>query len=73
MMVVTRALVEERRRTYLGKRVEFVSSAGDDPNPPTPGDQGLVKYVDDMGTLGVKWDSGRTLGILVEDSVRLIS
>jgi len=65
-------LVNARKERFVGKRVEFVRCAGDDPNPLTPGDQGLVVGVGDAGTLAVEWDSGRRLGVLVEDEVRML-
>lgn len=38
-----------------------------------PGTEGTVTYVDDRGTVFVKWDSGYTLGLLVgEDYFRKV-
>ena len=35
----------------------------------SPGDEGIVAFVDDMGTVHVKWDNGSTLGLVPgEDS-----
>ena len=66
-------LVEERKRRYVGKRVRFVCHGdGFEPHPLTPGEQGSCTGVDDLGTLFVKWDSGRRLGILVEDAVEIV-
>jgi hypothetical protein len=31
-----------------------------------PGDQGIVQYVDDIGTVFVKWDDGSSLGLIPE-------
>lgn len=34
-----------------------------------PGDEGVVNFVDSMGTVHVKWDSGSSLGLIPgEDS-----
>ena len=64
--------IAERREKYLGKRVRFISFGAPDPDPLEPGDTGLVTDVDDIGTLGVNWDSGRRLGICIDDKVELI-
>ncbi len=39
----------------------------DDPYSPVPdGTKGTVSFVDDMGTLHMIWDNGRTLGVCPE-------
>lgn len=41
--------------------------------PILPGERGTIDHIDDMGTLHMRWDSGRTLGVcLEEDEVRKI-
>jgi hypothetical protein len=38
------------------------------------GTLGTVAYVDDMGTIHMKWDNGRSLGLVVgEDSFEVIN
>jgi hypothetical protein len=58
--------------TLAGRRVELLSCA----DPYTrlePYAQGTVLFVDDVGTLHVKWDSGSTLGLVEgEDRWRII-
>lgn len=46
-----------------GTRVKLISM-GNDPRPIKSGAIGIVKLVDDMGTIHVKWDNGRTLGLI---------
>jgi hypothetical protein len=46
-----------------GKRVELISMEGDEA-PVAPGEKGTVEIVDDIGTLHVKWDNGRSLGLV---------
>ena len=55
-----------------GTRIELIHM--DDPyNPIEPGTKGTVEYVDDMGTIHMKWDNGRTLGLVAgEDSFKVI-
>ena len=66
--------VERIKNQYpAGTRIELISM--DDPLAPIErGMQGTVDIVDDMGTLHMKWDNGRTLGIVPgEDSFKVIS
>ena len=55
-----------------GTRIELISM--DDPYAPIPsGTKGTVEFVDDMGTIHMKWDNGRTLGLVAgEDSFKVI-
>ena len=56
--------VERIKKQYpVGTRIELISM--DDPHAPIePGMHGTVDIVDDVGTLHMKWDNGRTLGIV---------
>ena len=55
-----------------GTRIELIEM-GDDPNPIPSGTKGTVLFVDDIGTVHVKFDNGRQLGLIVgEDSWREI-
>jgi hypothetical protein len=63
----------------VGDRVEMISMP-DDPNPIEAGTQGIIEYINpvDLGTekftqIGVKWDSGRTLMVVIPpDQIRVI-
>jgi hypothetical protein len=64
---------EMLKRMYpKGTRIELISM--DDPyNPIKAGTKGTVEFVDDMGTIHMKWDNGRTLGLVAgEDSFKII-
>ena len=63
---------EEYRGYHPGDRVRIVEC--NDPYAPVlPGEKGTIAHIDDVGTLHMRWDSGRTLGVcLEEDSVREI-
>ena len=56
-----------------GTRLELIGM--DDPfSPVDPGTRGTVRHVDDMGTIHMNWDNGRTLGIIPgEDSFRKLT
>jgi hypothetical protein len=46
-----------------GDRVRFVSTT-DAWSRMKPGTRGTVTFVDDLGTVHVKWDDGGTLGLI---------
>ena len=53
-------------------RIELISM--EDPYAPIePGTKGTVAHVDDVGTIHMKWDNGRTLGLIPgADSFKVI-
>ena len=55
-----------------GTRLELISM--DDPQAIPPGSRGTVDHVDDMGTIHMRWDSGRSLGLVPgEDNFRKLT
>ena len=55
-----------------GTRVECISM-DDHYCPIAPGTKGTVVMVDDIGTIHMKWDNGRTLGLVPgEDQFMII-
>lgn len=68
-----RETVERLRMTYpKGTRVELISMS-DPYTKLKPGDQGTVSFVDDIGTVFVRWDCGSGLGVAYgEDRIRKI-
>lgn len=60
-------------RTLTGRRVELVSTS-DPYTDLRAGDKGSVVFVDDVGTVHVKWDAGSSLGLIPgEDRYRLLT
>ena len=62
-----------RERYPVGTRIELVFM--DDPYNKTlkPGSRGTVTYVDDAGTVFVRWDCGSGLGLVIgQDEFRVI-
>lgn len=55
----------------VGMRVKCIDMK--DPQPVEHGTLGTVVHIDDMGTLHVAWDNGRSLGLIVgEDKFEVI-
>lgn len=56
-------LVDEYRMLYpKGTRIELIHM--DDEQAVPSGTKGTVEFVDDMGTIHMKWDNGRGLGLV---------
>lgn len=53
-----------RQQNPKGTRIRLYSMP-DDPRPIEGGSLGTLQFIDDMGTFHVKWDNGRTLGLVV--------
>ena len=59
----SRETVERISKQYtVGCRVELLRM--DDPQAPPIGTKGTVRYVDDIGSLGVAWDNGSSLQVV---------
>ena len=65
-------IIEHLRRTYpAGTTVELVRM--NDEYAPPPGTRGSVLYVDDLGTIHVRWNTGSSLGLAYgEDVCRIV-
>lgn len=60
-----------RKRYPIGTRIKLVHM--DDIQAPPTGTLGTVRYVDDIGTIHIKWDNGSSLGLVVgEDNFVVI-
>lgn len=73
MQYPNKAIIERLKEKYpIGCRVELVHMI--DPYSLLPeGEQGIVKAIDDIGTIHVAWDCGSSLGIVYgEDECRRI-
>lgn len=70
----TKSEVERIKREYpVGTIIEMMSMS-DPYSSIEEGMQGEVIQVDDVGTLQMKWNNGRTLGVIVgEDDFKVIS
>lgn len=64
----SRETVERIRKQYpVGCRVELLRM--DDVQAPPIGTKGTVRYVDDIGSLGVAWDNGSSLQVVYAEDL----
>lgn len=69
-MNMNETVISERKKKFKeGDRVVLHSDMIDDHNPILKNTKGTVKYVDDIGTIHIKWDNGRSLGAVLKDVV----
>jgi len=60
---MAKSIVEVLRQEYpAGTKVRLIAMP-DDPRPIDPGTCGVVRSVDDIGTIHVEWENGRFLGL----------
>lgn len=60
-----------RNRYPEGTRVKMIRM--DDPQSPPPGTLGTVTFVDDLGDIGVAWDTGSSLKLIPgEDEAEIL-
>lgn len=72
-MIMTQERIEYLRTIYpAGTRLRCERM--EDPwSPVKPGTTGTVEFIDDIGTIHMKWDNGRTLGLVYgEDKFTVI-
>lgn len=67
MTLAERQRVASTKLNYPpGTRLELIEM-GDDPRPVASGTRGTVKVVDDMGSIHMQWDNGRTLALIPDE------
>ena len=63
MEMIRREVLEELRKKYTaGTVVELIKM--EDIQAPPVGIKGVVNYVDDIGTIHIKWENGSSLGVV---------
>lgn len=67
------ALNRIRQQYTVGARVELTKMNDPYRTDLVPGCRGTVRFVDDMGTIHVRWDIGSSLGVVYgEDACKVI-
>lgn len=61
-MITNSELNVLRKQFPTGCKVKLVEM--DDPFAPPIGTTGVIRYVDDIGTIHVKWENGSGLGVV---------
>lgn len=62
-MIINKAELNAIREKYKkGVKVELIQM--DDPQAPPIGTKGTVKFVDDVGTIHIAWETGSSLGLI---------
>ncbi len=71
--MISQILLESIKAVYPeGTKVRLVKM--DDIQAPPAGTLGTVRYVDDIGTIHVSWETGSSLGVVWgEDAIELVS
>ncbi|MCR5480090.1 MAG: DUF4314 domain-containing protein [Ruminococcus sp.] len=73
-MIKTKKEIKSIRETFpRGTVIKLLRMGGEEKFPVPPGTKGIVTFVDDAGTVHMKWDSGGSLGLIlgVDDFVIL--
>lgn len=72
MEMINGKVLERLRKMYpVGAKVELVRM--DDIQAPPVGTKGVVEFIDDIGTIHVKWENGSSLGVVYgEDLCKVI-
>ena len=51
-----------------GDRVELITATEDyEPFRLTAGERGTVEFTDSLGTIHIRWDTGKRVGVISED------
>lgn len=62
-MIINKTELNAIREKYKkGIKVELIQM--DDPQAPPIGTKGTVKFVDDVGTIHIAWETGSSLGLI---------
>ena len=63
--------IAQYEKSMIGKRIRL-QYTNDPYTNLKPGDEGVVSFIDDFGTISVNWDSGSNLGLNPEFGDRYV-
>jgi hypothetical protein len=69
MRTLSSVILESMRKQYIGRRIRL-DYTSDPYTTLRAGDEGVIDFIDDIGTLSVKWDNGSSLGLLPDEGDR---
>ena len=69
--MLSEAVMARKRLFITGCHVQLTEDMQDSFTPLPKGLKGIVRNVDDMGTVHVVWENGATLGAVLEDKIKL--
>lgn len=58
-----------KERYPVGCRVRLIRMNDPYATKPAPGDEGTVRFIDDIGTVHISWDCGSSLGAVYGEDV----
>ena len=70
--MLSEAVMARKRRFISGCHVQLTKDMQDPYTPLPKGLKGIVRHVDDMGTVHTEWENGSTLGAVLEDKIEII-
>lgn len=70
--MLSKAVMARKRRFIPGYHVQLTEDMQAPYTPLRKGLKGIVRHVDDMGTVHIVWENGSTLGAVLEDKIEII-
>lgn len=69
--MLSEAVMAREKLFVPGCHVQLTEMMNDPYNPLPKGLKGVVRHVDDLGTVHINWGNGSTLGAVLEDKIEL--
>ena len=69
--MLSEAVMARKKLFVPGCQIQLIEDMQDPYTPLPKGLKGIVRHVDDMGTVHIVWENGSTLGAVLEDKIKL--
>lgn len=69
--MLSEAVMTRKKLFVSGSPVQLTEDMNDPYTPLPKGLKGIVRHVDDLGTVHINWENGSTLGAVLEDKIEL--